>query len=73
MKFLVKGKAMRQLTEVEVREFFAAYLAVEATARRLDAIVRGNHQAAIRYAFQRDLLLAAAVTFFILRAVFYVL
>jgi len=31
---------MRQLTDVEVREFFAAYRAMEATARRLEAIAR---------------------------------
>jgi hypothetical protein len=62
---------MRQLTDVEVREFFAAYRVMEATARRLEAIARGHHQTAMRYALQRDLLLAAAVAFFIVRAALY--
>jgi hypothetical protein len=50
---------VRQLTDAEVREFYAAYRAMEVTAR-------GYHQAAIRYASQRDFLVAAVVTVFLL-------
>jgi hypothetical protein len=65
-----RGRAMRQLTDVEVRQFYAAYRAMEASAHSLDAIARGYHDAAIRYALQRDLILALGVAFFLLLAAF---
>lgn len=61
---------MRQLTDVEVRQFYAAYRALEASAHRLDTIARGYHQRAALYEVQRNLLLAALITFFLLRAAF---
>ena len=54
---------MRQLTDIEVRQFYAAYRAMEASAR-------GYHEAASRYEIQRDLMLAVVVALFLLRGAF---
>ena len=67
------GKPMRQLTDVEVRRFYEAYRAMEASACNLDTVARAHYEAAIRYASQRDLVLAALVAFFLLPAAFLLL
>jgi hypothetical protein len=61
---------MRQLTDLEVREFYAAYRTMETSAHNLNAIARGYHDAATRYALQRDLLLALVAAFFLLLPAF---
>src|SRR5262245_8542188 len=51
--------AVRQLTDVEVRKFYAAYRALEKKVYRLGRAASDYHEAAI----WRDLLIAALATF----------
>jgi hypothetical protein len=51
--------AVRQLTDVEVRKFYAAYRALEKKVYRLGRVAPDYHEAAI----WRDLLIAALATF----------
>jgi hypothetical protein len=50
---------VRQLTDVEVRKFYAAYRALEKKVYRLGRAASDYHEAAI----WRDLLIAALATF----------
>ncbi len=51
--------AVRQLTDVEVRKFYAAYRALEKRVHKLGRTASDYHEAAI----WRDLLIAALATF----------
>ena len=51
--------AVQQLTDVEVRKFYAAYRALEKRAHKLGRTASNYHEAAI----WRDLLIAALATF----------
>jgi hypothetical protein len=49
---------VRQLTDVEVRKFYAAYRALEKKVHKLGRVASGYHEAAI----WRELLVAALAT-----------
>ena len=54
---------MRHLSENEVRQFYVAYQAMEATAQTLKAEFEWFHRKAINIALERDFLWFVVVTF----------
>ena len=54
---------MRHLSENEVRQFYVAYQAMEATAQTLKDESERFHRKAIKIALQRDFLWFVVVTF----------